>query len=245
MDNDSIVVADPAEDSSVDDECHDPDANTATGCDNVTVGTCFDNSTTVADNLVVDITHFTLHIRIDYPGGRQVKTAMKLLSCFVILVALISGLFFASQHYEVRKIATGSMRPQLPIGSLLLIQKTHTDFHKGDIISFHETDGQIVSHRFIGVDKKTGGIMTKGDANLTPDVHFVPLTDKDVVGRVVLHYDLFAPAVWRTWRGPVMIVLLLMLGLGIFGKSEEPPKAESEGDKENDEQDQLAGSNPV
>lgn len=204
------------------------------------------DTTTSSYNTGSDLIHTCLN---HYPGGRQVKIAIKLLSGLAVVAVLVCGLIFASHDYGVYRISTGSMRPQLPVGSVLIVHKTHTDFKKGDVISFHETNGQIVSHRFIGIDKKTGGIMTKGDANLTPDVHFTPLRNKDVVGKVVRHTDVFAFSFWRTWRGVAIMLLLLVIGWTLFSKTDEAPKTENENEdeKESDEkEDQPAdASTPV
>ena len=105
----------------------------------------------------------------------------------VASVALLSSIGAVSiGGYRPIVITSGSMRPAVSRGDLLLI-KNSDDITVGDIITFKPTTGQIdsVTHRVVGIENGIGGIsyLTKGDANTTTDV--VPIPDERVIGVVV------------------------------------------------------------
>lgn len=105
----------------------------------------------------------------------------------VASVALLSSIGAVSiGGYRPIVITSGSMRPAVSRGDLLLIKKSD-DITVGDIITFKPTTGQIdsVTHRVVGIENGIGGIsyLTKGDANTTTDV--VPIPDERVIGVVV------------------------------------------------------------
>jgi len=73
-------------------------------------------------------------------------------------------------------ILTGSMSPNLPPGTLVVIKPTPIDeIAIGDILTFQLESGKpdVVTHRVIGIVKDTGStdvrFITQGDANASPD----------------------------------------------------------------------------
>jgi len=87
-------------------------------------------------------------------------------------------------------IPTGSMRPTMPPGSLVLMRRVPTSSLKvGDVITYINPlmPTRTVSHRIIKktmVDSKIPGFITKGDANKVADV---PIVAGSVLGKVVWH----------------------------------------------------------
>jgi len=109
----------------------------------------------------------------------------KLLSFWVVFPVLaLACLAVFTFVLPIRLVATGSMTPTIPAGTLVMNMPVD-HVQKGEIITFREEPtGDIVTHRVYAVDAN-GDIETKGDANPTPDVHSVPLRMHDVVGIVV------------------------------------------------------------
>ena len=98
-------------------------------------------------------------------------------------------------------VATGSMEPNIPAGSLV-IARAREDYQVGDVISFRQ-GGAVVTHRIIGAAPE--GCRTAGDANTAPDSAPVPWDA--VLGKVVL----CLPWVGRlalALRGPIGILAL-------------------------------------
>ena len=81
----------------------------------------------------------------------------------------------APEDYEISTI---------PVDSLIMVHRLSADEKNdlkiGDVITFNQ-DGMVKVHRIIDL-LPDGRIVTKGDANLNPDV---PITSDDVIGKVV------------------------------------------------------------
>jgi signal peptidase len=107
-------------------------------------------------------------------------------------IALTIGVFLAALHfdllpgYEIRIVQSGSMEPELPTGSVVLIQPRDR-YEVGDIITFGQETGSSIptTHRIIG-DNIIGGelaYITKGDANDEEDIE--PVIQSEVRGKVL------------------------------------------------------------
>lgn len=139
----------------------------------------------------------------------------------VLVVALVAIMVLWVTPMKV--IASGSMAPTLPIGSRIFLQDA-SDIQEGDIITFRDNDNEVVTHRIVEL-RPDGSIITKGDANLTPDVYDPPITSEDVLGKVtymspVLTAD-FQKWFWTSPRGVAAILLLVIIVITLLWKSDE------------------------
>jgi signal peptidase I len=76
--------------------------------------------------------------------------------------------------FETFYIRSGSMRPGLPVGALVIATRVPAaNLHVGDVIVFSRPDSpsDMVTHRIVGVEDSPTGkqFVTKGDANAVPD----------------------------------------------------------------------------
>ena len=82
-------------------------------------------------------------------------------------------------------ISSGSMEPNLPVGSLIFVREVAADeINLNDIVTFFSSDGHdVITHRVIDVliDQGEYTLITRGDANNTDDP---PLNYDRVIGRV-------------------------------------------------------------
>lgn len=88
--------------------------------------------------------------------------------------------------YGIYNVETGSMAPELPVGSIVYVKETDpADVAEGDIIAF-ENMGAVVTHRVVKNRLVEGEFVTKGDANEEED----PWTVKydQMIGRVEHHF---------------------------------------------------------
>lgn len=92
--------------------------------------------------------------------------------------------------YRVLHIVSGSMEPQIPTGSFILIRGADAgELEAGDIITFYSEDPMIYgkpnTHRILEIRERDGGraFITKGDANDTPDAY--PVGEAQLIGRYV------------------------------------------------------------
>ncbi len=106
-------------------------------------------------------------------------------------------------------VATGSMEPALPAGSVV-IARAQADYAVGDVLSFRQ-GGAVVTHRII--EETADGFRTQGDANSAPDSETVP--HGAALGRVIL----CLPHVGRAamvLQGPLGILALAAVGAVLF-----------------------------
>lgn len=106
-------------------------------------------------------------------------------------------------------VLSGSMEPELPVGSLLWIHQQDA-YESGDVVTYEE-NGTLVTHRLVSITKDTA--VTKGDANNAEDY---PIDVKQIRGKV--------SAVWPgvgsmllVLKSPAGIIcLLLFCGITLF-----------------------------
>ena len=113
----------------------------------------------------------------------QVPGAMKkiwnvvtwsLVTVAVIFAVLLVGVrLFGIQVFSV---VSGSMEPNIPVGSLIYVQKVDpAEVQPGDVITYVLSNNMPSTHRVVRVDAENQHFYTKGDANETEDgtpVHY-------------------------------------------------------------------------
>lgn len=92
----------------------------------------------------------------------------------VAIVVVLFVVFFLPQcmGYQPYNIQTASMTPKYPVGNMIYVKSTSlADLNVGDVITYRTSSegGWIVTHRLTQIDKETGTLVTKGDANNTED----------------------------------------------------------------------------
>lgn len=173
------------------------------------------------------------------------REAVKLVLVMVTIIALAFGAFAVigsalNSQYPLVVVASGSMKPVLYEGDILLIEgvkfeEVKTSPIDGDVIVYRRPyDGRLIVHRAIA--REGIGIITKGDANLSPDP--IPVTQDMIVGRwtgfkiphwtgvgylsLILRGEIYYPL------GPLIIVLLVLLNVVylLSGFSRSPDKSD-------------------
>jgi signal peptidase I len=95
----------------------------------------------------------------------------------IVLVLGLVGIGVAailSGRYQVRPVLSGSMRPGLPVGGIVITKQVPiSSLQVRDVVVFHRPDypQELVVHRIISLTHGPGGIViqTQGDANNAPD----------------------------------------------------------------------------
>jgi signal peptidase len=88
-----------------------------------------------------------------------------------LLLLLAVGVGPRTGRYQVVTVLTGSMRPGMPEGSVVLSVPTQVQHIRvGDVITYRipAEDRRVVTHRVVEV-VEPGTVRTKGDANAEPD----------------------------------------------------------------------------
>ncbi len=115
--------------------------------------------------------------------------------------------------YQTFNVISGSMTPEIPVGSLILVEDIECrDLKQGDIIAFY-SDEIVVAHRVVENNSFEGKISTKGDANPTEDFKIVEYDD--VIGIVSHHYPFVGTigAYLSSVSGKLLIVELLVIAV--------------------------------
>lgn len=109
----------------------------------------------------------------------------------IALLFLVGGLLLVSTiplkgNYKVKIVLSGSMEPDIKVGSLIIIKPVDS-YAIGDIITFGKDDQKNVptTHRIVEMRIITGEtrFTTKGDAN--GNVDFKEVTEDEILGKVL------------------------------------------------------------
>jgi signal peptidase len=138
-----------------------------------------------------------------------------LLVVFLVFVAgsLVLGNFRTPIQYRLFSVQSGSMRPTIPLGSIIVVWP-QKDYQKDDIITFGSEANlkNTVTHRVVEVSKDndlgTVNYRTKGDANNAPDTELI--RSGRVVGKVVVHIPYLGYPVTFAQTQVGLIVLVII-----------------------------------
>jgi signal peptidase I len=137
------------------------------------------------------------------------------LPVFLIALALLVIVLPRATGYDWRTVVSGSMRPILQPGDVVLISSSMRPIEVGDVIAFsHPTLGsRDVVHRVTGIGED-GSLTTKGDANKTVDPWIVG--PSEVIGREVLAIPKVGFLVQALTSKPGIVVSLVIPSLIII-----------------------------
>ena len=151
------------------------------------------------------------HVRA---GKRSVLAAV--VACIVVgLIGAIAAAVMSGQ-YQVRPVLSGSMRPGLPIGGVVVTKRVPTSsLQIRDVIVFHRPDqpDELIVHRIVSITPGLAGpvVQTQGDANDAPDPWRATMNGPTAYRAVFSLPLLGYPAVWM--HSPTGRRVLLAVGL--------------------------------
>ena len=103
----------------------------------------------------------------------------------VVVVTKVSGGEPQLFGYQIKTVLSGSMEPGIQTGSLIAVKQAvdKTNFKKGDVITFQEEEGILITHRITEVVKSGDSVLyrTKGDNNNAEDMN--PVLSDNVVAK--------------------------------------------------------------
>ena len=154
------------------------------------------------------------------PLKKTIKTISNVLTglLLIVLVLVIYGrltvMFSKNSYpnyfgYTMFEVSSGSMEPALSINDVILVKLKYNDFKKGDIITYINEKGEIITHRIVLVNVDT--ITVKGDANNTIDN---PIKKEQVIGKVERVYPQLS--VWQKVITEPKILVILFITLLAF-----------------------------
>ncbi|MBQ3498384.1 MAG: signal peptidase I [Clostridia bacterium] len=118
--------------------------------------------------------------------------------------------------YGFMAVQTGSMTPEYPIGSVIIIKETDpSKLNKNDVITFYSShpglNNMIVTHRIVEIIDDGDGtysFTTKGDANEINDEY--PAEGEKVIGKVLAKSSLMEKLVNLRQNPATFFVLILL-----------------------------------
>jgi signal peptidase len=127
-----------------------------------------------------------------HPRHKKARRAEKgsMAGWIVTTVIAVAIIWFAVGLFPVQPalVGSGSMRPTMDVGDVVIIVKVPADVIKpGDIIQFRRPEKVTVMHRLVEIQETEGAklLITKGDANDEPDTD--PVIPENVVGKAVFN----------------------------------------------------------
>lgn len=115
--------------------------------------------------------------------------------------------------YEIYNVVSGSMEPEIPIGSIAYVEPMDPDLIEENEIILYVTEGAEIMHRVVSNHKVEGYMITKGDANESEDINEVRYPS--VRGRVVKHFPVIGQMmmILSNTLGKVLLLCLALCGV--------------------------------
>lgn len=170
--------------------------------------------------------------------SKIINTVLVLIIVFAAGVMVLTGINAKSGKattvlgYGFMAVQTGSMTPEYPIGSVIIIKKTDPENLKvKDVITFYSSDpslnNMVVTHRIMEITDDGDGTysyVTQGDANVLKDEY--PAESEKIIGKVVAKSSLMEKLVNlrqnpTTFLLVVLLPMCLIIGLEVFSISKK------------------------
>ncbi len=116
---------------------------------------------------------------------------MSIILCLWVISQVLSNGYMSVGGFSMFRVATGSMEPEMPVGTLLISKKTEIEnIEVDDVVNFTSREngmlGMIITHRVINIYEDNDGsvyLETKGDANKYADAKLVD--EENLIGKVI------------------------------------------------------------
>lgn len=122
-------------------------------------------------------------------GGGFIPLLCNLMGTLILLIVVGTGVLLVFPRFkgdEIYNIVSGSMEPEIPVGSIVYVRSDEPgNIQEGDIIAFWSGESVIV-HRVMENRTLEGVFVTKGDANAAEDMRDIGYDA--LIGRVTQHY---------------------------------------------------------
>ncbi|MGH8890850.1 MAG: signal peptidase I [Acidothermaceae bacterium] len=153
------------------------------------------------------------------------------------LVVTFLPMLFGWRPYVVE---SGSMQPRIKVGDVILSSPEHNEQKLlGHVTVFEDPDaahpGTVKSHRVIKINSN-GTMVTKGDANVTPDPVPLPLKNVKGIGRLLVRW-IGLPLIWvqqGQWLKLGLLIFSLWLSAFMVMRDHDEPTVDDESDESDD-----------
>ena len=136
-----------------------------------------------------------------------------LICVLLVLIPLTVPRFFG---YETYNVVSGSMEPEIPVGSILYVKSVDPyDITEDQVIAYY-SNAVVVAHRVVRNNTFDGRFTTKGDANAQEDLRDVEYSE--LIGVVDLHLPFLGAAgsYISTSSGKLFMAELIVCSILLF-----------------------------
>lgn len=151
----------------------------------------------------------------------------KRIGWMILILVLLVGCASYFSGVRLYYVQSGSMEPELPVGSLCIVTPCVVEeLEVGDIIAFQNGPMQV-AHRIVSIQEES--YQTKGDANRSPDPGVV--RKEQVQGQVIARVPLlgYLIAFLKSKAGIALLLMLAGLLLYRMRRKERTRYARSDG----------------
>lgn len=153
------------------------------------------------------------------------KKVLNIITTVVIVILLIIGVFVLISlipikgNYKILAVMSGSMKPTIPTGSLVII-KPCKNYNVNDIVTFKSYGSQkkndFTTHRIVDLSSDSGETIffTKGDANKSQDTGY--LTHDQIKGKVFLCIALVGYIIGYAKTLPGLIIIIVLATIIVY-----------------------------
>lgn len=173
---------------------------------------------------------------------RVVIKIIRIILSIVLTVLILANLWLLFAQYVLKQdppkvfgyaqliVTSGSMEPAFSPGDVVIIKEEEA-YEMGDIVTFRQSGGSLVTHRIVGQNSQ--GFITRGDANNVEDSTLLP--EYRIVGKVVAavaDMGFFLDFL----KSPLGLLVIIMVGFLLIevpillDKRERKPKSRHMGD---------------
>ena len=148
-------------------------------------------------------------------GGKILPALCNIAGTFIILAVilmLIPAVVPKLLGYEIYNITSGSMAPEIPIGSVVFVDPVDpSSVVDNEVIAF-ERGNSVIVHRAVSNHVVEGEFVTMGDANAQEDFETVPYSN--YIGKVIRHMPYLGGwlAMNTSRLGKLTLIAYLMCG---------------------------------
>lgn len=107
-------------------------------------------------------------------------------------------------------VTTGSMESEINAGDLVIISEMKK-YKKGDIVTYQDDEGFLVTHRIVKINEDT--FIAKGDSNNINDEENI---NNNIKGKVIYHSKLLGKFVLYFLKPIVAIYIILFVGINLY-----------------------------
>lgn len=146
----------------------------------------------------------------------RIMASIVIIAVILVLMPLTLPRLLGYQTYNV---VSGSMEPEIPVGSLLFVERIDPyEVKEDDVITFY-SNATVVSHRVVRNNTIEGKFTTKGDANENVDMNDVRYND--LIGIMRYHLPLMGAvgAYISTWTGKLLIGIMIICAILLYAVS--------------------------